>query len=50
MTFLLSALKIFYVLDLDLALISQPHEDDTEEIKKAHKKRNEDELYAMDTF
>lgn len=44
MTFLLTALKIHYVLDPDLKLISKPTEDDTDEVKKEQKKRNKDEF------
>ncbi|XP_050916217.1 uncharacterized protein LOC127131337 [Lathyrus oleraceus] len=44
MTFLLTALKIQYVLDPDLEPIPKPTENDTNEIKKERKKRKEDEL------
>ncbi|XP_058783461.1 uncharacterized protein LOC131658150 [Vicia villosa] len=44
MTFLLTTLKIQYVLDPDLEEIPEPTPDDTNEIKKERKKRKEDEL------
>ncbi|XP_050916151.1 uncharacterized protein LOC127131267 [Lathyrus oleraceus] len=44
MTFLLTALKIQYVLDPDLEAIPEPTENDTIEVKKERKKRKEDEL------
>ncbi|XP_050914781.1 uncharacterized protein LOC127129683 [Lathyrus oleraceus] len=44
MTFLLTALKIQYVLDPDLEAIPEPIENDTDEVKKERKKRKEDEL------
>ena len=42
--FLLTALKIFYVLDLELAVIPEPTEEDTEERRAERKKWQEDEL------
>ncbi|XP_050900957.1 uncharacterized protein LOC127107683 [Lathyrus oleraceus] len=44
MTFLLTALKVHYVLDPDLAPIHEPSENESEEVKKECKKRKEDEL------
>lgn len=44
MTFLLTSLKIHYVLDLDLIPIPEPTEGDTDEVKKERKKRKEGEL------
>ncbi|XP_058752781.1 uncharacterized protein LOC131625959 [Vicia villosa] len=44
MTFLLTALKIQYVLDPDLPPIPEPIDDDSDEVKKERKKRKEDEL------
>ena len=44
MTFLLTALKVHYVLDPDLQPIPEPTENDSEELKKERKKRKEDEL------
>src|SRR3954466_7658332 len=44
MTFLLTALKIQYVLDPDLPPIPEPTDDDSDEVKKERKKRKEDEL------
>ncbi|XP_050916678.1 uncharacterized protein LOC127131822 [Lathyrus oleraceus] len=43
-TFLLTALKIHYVLDPDLTPIPEQTEDDTDEVKKERKKQKEDEL------
>ncbi|XP_050918443.1 uncharacterized protein LOC127135857 [Lathyrus oleraceus] len=43
-TFLLTALKIQYVLDPDLETIPEPTENDTDEVKKERRKRKEDEL------
>ena len=42
--FLLTALKIFYVLDPELAAIPEPTEEDTKERRAERKKRQEDEL------
>ena len=42
--FLLTALKIFYVLDPELAAIPEPTEEDTDERRVERKKRQEDEL------
>ena len=42
--FLLAALKIFSVLDLDLAPIPEPQDDDSEELKAERKKRKDGEL------
>ena len=39
MKFLLTALKIFYVLDPELAAIPEPTEEDTEERRAERKKR-----------
>ncbi|XP_050909718.1 uncharacterized protein LOC127123551 [Lathyrus oleraceus] len=44
MTFLLTALKVHYVLDPYLAPIIEPLENESEEVKKERKKREEDEL------
>ena len=44
MTFLLTALKVHYVLDPDLTPIPEPTEDDSDELKKERKKCKEDEL------
>ena len=44
MKFMLTALKIFYVLDPNLQPIPDPTDDDTDEIKAEQKKRNEDEV------
>jgi hypothetical protein len=44
MTFLLTALKVHYVLDPDLTPIPEPTENDSEEVKKERMKRKEDEL------
>lgn len=44
MIFLLTALKVHYVLDPDLTSIPESTEDDSVELKKEHKKRKEDEL------
>ena len=44
MTFLLTALKVHYVLDPDLTPIPEPTQDDSNELKKECKKRKEDEL------
>lgn len=44
MTFLLTAMKVYYVLDSDLTLIPEPTEKDSEEVKKKRKKCKEDEL------
>ncbi|PON67616.1 hypothetical protein TorRG33x02_264050 [Trema orientale] len=42
--FLLTALKIFYVLDPDLQPIPEPTDGDSEELKAERKKRVEDEF------
>ena len=42
--FLLTALKIFYVLNLELAAIHEPTEEDTDERKAKVKKQQEDEV------
>ena len=42
--FMLTALKIYYVLDPDLPPISQPSDKDTDEKKAERKKREEDEI------
>ena len=42
--FLLTALKIFYVLDPELAPIPEPTNEDSDELKAERKKRREDEL------
>ena len=44
MRFLLTALKIFYILDPTLAPLSEPKENDTPQVVVARKKREEDEL------
>ncbi|XP_057452128.1 uncharacterized protein LOC130743934 [Lotus japonicus] len=44
MIFLLTALKIYYVLDPDLTPIAEPQDDDSDELKTERKKRIEDEL------
>lgn len=44
MIFILIALKIFNVLDLELALILDPRDNDSEELMAEHKKQKEDEL------
>lgn len=44
MTFLLTSLKIHYVLDPDFTPIPEPTDDDTDEFKKDRKKRKEYEL------
>uniref|UniRef100_A0A2N9GCP6 Uncharacterized protein n=1 Tax=Fagus sylvatica TaxID=28930 RepID=A0A2N9GCP6_FAGSY len=44
MKFLLTALKIFYVLDPNLQLIPDPTPQDTEQLKQQRIKREEDEL------
>ena len=43
-TFLLTELAVFYVLDPELTTISAPQEDDSEEIKAGRKKREDDEV------
>ena len=43
-TFLLTTLKVFYVLSEDLAVIPGPTPDESKDIKKERKKREEDEL------
>ena len=42
--FLLTTLKVYYVLNNDLKALEEPKEDDTQEIVKERKKREEDEL------
>ncbi|XP_034676531.1 uncharacterized protein LOC117914780 isoform X1 [Vitis riparia] len=42
--FLLTALKIFYILDPTLAPLPEPKENDTPQVVAARKKREEDEL------
>ncbi|RVX04643.1 hypothetical protein CK203_023387 [Vitis vinifera] len=42
--FLLTALKIFYILDPTLAPLPEPKENDTSQVVAARKKREEDEL------
>ena len=44
MKFLLTALKLFYVLDPNLMLFPPARDEDTNEIKAQRKKREEDEL------
>ena len=44
MKFLLTALKLFYVLDLNLMHFPPTSDEDTDEIKAQRKKREEDEL------
>lgn len=44
MIFLLSTLKVNYVLDPDLTPILEPQEDDFEELEKECKKLNKDEM------
>ncbi|URD74964.1 hypothetical protein MUK42_33800 [Musa troglodytarum] len=44
MKFMLTALKIFYVLDPNLQPILDPTDNDTDEVKAERKKRNEDEV------
>ena len=44
MKFLLIALKLFYVLDLNLMPFPTTSDEDTDEIKAQRKKREEDEL------
>ena len=44
MTFLLTTLKVFYVLSEDLAVIPGPTPDESEDIKKERKKREENDL------
>ncbi|KAK4604109.1 hypothetical protein RGQ29_012569 [Quercus rubra] len=44
MKFLLTALKLFYVLDLNLMHFPTASNEDTDEIKAQRKKREEDEL------
>lgn len=46
MKFLLTALKVHYVLDPELIPISEPTEDAYEELKKERKNRKEDELLS----
>ena len=47
MKFLLTMLKIFYILDPTLALLSEPKENDMPNVAVARKKREEDELICM---
>ena len=42
--FLLTALKIFYILDSELAPIPEPQDDDNEQRRAERKKRQENEL------
>ena len=42
--FLLTTLKIFYVLDPELAPIPEPADEDSDELKTERKKRRDDEL------
>uniref|UniRef100_A0A2N9HCN4 CCHC-type domain-containing protein n=1 Tax=Fagus sylvatica TaxID=28930 RepID=A0A2N9HCN4_FAGSY len=49
MKFLLTALKIFYVLDPNLQPIPDPTPQDTEQLKQQRIKREEDELKALET-
>jgi hypothetical protein len=44
MTFLLTSLKVHYVLDPDLTPFPEPTKNDSEEVKKERMKRKEDEL------
>ena len=44
MMFLLTALKVSYLLNPDLSPIAEPNDDDTEEVKAERKKREEDEV------
>ncbi|KAG8377552.1 hypothetical protein BUALT_Bualt08G0045000 [Buddleja alternifolia] len=44
MKFLLTALKIFYILSPDLEFIPEPTDGETDAIKEARRKREEDEL------
>lgn len=44
MIFLLTALKIHYVLDPNLTPVPESTEDDSDELKKERKKHKEDEL------
>ena len=44
MKFLLTALKIFYVLDPNLQPIPNPTPEDTEQLKQQRIKREEDEI------
>ena len=44
MKFLLTTLKIFYVLDPELEAIPEPSDNDSEERRVERKKRQEDEL------
>ncbi|KAL6346382.1 hypothetical protein AAG906_033178 [Vitis piasezkii] len=50
--FLLTALKIFYILDPTLAPLLEPKENDTPQVVAARKKREEDELicYIYDLY
>ena len=49
MKFLLTALKLFYVLDLNLMHFPPTSDEDTNEIKAQRKKREEDELDRKST-
>ena len=42
--FLLTALKIVYILDLILSKLPEPTDEDTDQVKGEHKKREEDEV------
>ncbi|URE45629.1 hypothetical protein MUK42_33410 [Musa troglodytarum] len=44
MKFMLTALKIFYVFDLNLQPIFDPIDNDTNEVKAERNKRNEDDV------
>ncbi|KAL6350507.1 hypothetical protein AAG906_019154 [Vitis piasezkii] len=48
--FLLTALKIFYILDPTLAPLPEPKENDTPQVVVARKKREEDELICRGRF
>ena len=44
MVFLLTALKVYYVLDLELSSLPDPTPNESEELKRKRKKGEEDEL------
>ena len=48
--FMLTALKIFYVLDPNLPSIPPAKDDDSTELKAQRQKRQEDEVMFMDAF
>ena len=48
--FLFTILKIAYVLDLKLEPLSEPKEDDSDVVKAARKKREDDEVIVGVTF